>query len=169
MHTKIIAGQTPSIILTNPKYIQNVAGVVRAASCFGFKQVWYTGDRVSLEEGTRLPRELRMKRYSEVMLYQNNYCFDHFEDDVIPVAIEVGTDSESLPDFVHPEKAVYVFGPEDGSINQVARRFCHRFVSIPTRHCTNLSVAVNLVMYDRMVKRGEKHEPYEEGYWQYDE
>ena len=44
------------------------------------------------------------------------------------------------------------FGPEDGSIDQVTRRFCHRFVMIPTKHCTNLAAAVYLVLYDRMLK-----------------
>ncbi len=54
----------------------------------------------------------------------------------------------------------YVFGPEDGSIPPVLRRHCHRFVSIPTKHCTNLAAAVYTVLYDRILKHyqltGEK-------------
>jgi hypothetical protein len=30
---------------------------------------------------------------------------------------------------------------------------CHRFVVIPTRHCTNLAAAVYTVHYDRHAKR----------------
>jgi hypothetical protein len=30
---------------------------------------------------------------------------------------------------------------------------CHRFLVIPTRHCTNLSAAVYTVLYDRHAKR----------------
>jgi tRNA(Leu) C34 or U34 (ribose-2'-O)-methylase TrmL len=167
---KQIIGLTPSVILTNPKYPHNVAQVLRAASCFDFKQVWYTGNRVSLEGDTRLPREERMKGYADVDLYQFDYPFDCFPEDTVPVAIELVENSELLTEFEHPEKAVYVFGPEDGSINQVVRRHCHRFVSIPTKHCTNLSAAVYLTMYDRMSKRGERFELAEErGWWQYDE
>ena len=154
-------GQSPAIILNNPKYAANVGAAVRAASCFGAKQVWWTGDRVTLETGERLPREERMKGYKDVELKQFDYPFEHFTTlGITPVAIEIVSGTECLFDFVHPEKAVYVFGPEDGSIDQVTRRLCHRFVMIPTRHCTNLAAAVYLVLYDRMLKRymatGEK-------------
>ncbi|MGV8130636.1 MAG: TrmH family RNA methyltransferase [Candidatus Pacearchaeota archaeon] len=141
------------MILNNPKNSHNVAGVLRAASCFGFEQVWFTGDRVSIENGERLPREERMKGYAEVDLYQFDYPFDCFSEDVTPVAIELVENSESLITFEHPENAVYVFGPEDGSISQVFKKHCHRFVTIPTRHCTNLAAAVYITMYDRIAKR----------------
>lgn len=39
----------PAIALVNPKYPHNVAAALRAASCFGMKQVWFSGDRVALE------------------------------------------------------------------------------------------------------------------------
>lgn len=156
-------GKYPSIILTNPKYSANVGAAVRAASCFGAKQVWWTGNRVRVDEGERLPREERLKGYKSVELRQFDYPFEHFKGDgVVPVALELLPGSECLFDFVHPEKAVYVFGPEDGSIDQVTRRFCHRFVSIPSKHCTNLAAAVYIVLYDRMIKHyqltGEKLE-----------
>lgn len=160
-------GQYPSIVLTNPKYSANVGAALRAASCFGAKQVWWTGNRVRLEEGERLPREERLKGYKDVELRQFDYPFEHFKGEgVVPVAIELLPGSECLFDFVHPEKAVYVFGPEDGSIDQVTRRFCHRFVKIPTKHCTNLAAAVYLVLYDRAFKHflttGEQFELAEE-------
>lgn len=155
-------GKSPSIILCNPKYSANVGAAVRAASCFGAKQVWWTGNRVSLDEGERLPREERMKGYKDVEMRQFEYPFEHFNGNIIPVAIELLPNCESLLDFEHPENAVYVFGPEDGSIPQVIRRHCHRFVTIPTKHCTNLAAAVYIVLYDRSLKHyqltGEKLE-----------
>jgi tRNA(Leu) C34 or U34 (ribose-2'-O)-methylase TrmL len=147
-------GAPPAIAMVNPKYPHNVGAAVRAASCFGVHQVWYTGNRVSMdpEKGQRLPREERMKGYKDVDLVQFDYFFDQFPKDVVPVAIEVRPNSEVLPEFVHPEKALYVFGPEDGSIGQMWLRHCHRFVIIPTNHCVNLAAAVYLVLYDRMTK-----------------
>ena len=145
-------GEYPSVVLTNPKFDHNVGQTVRAASCFGCKQVWYTGNRVKIEPGKRLPREERMKGYGSVDLIQHNYPFDSFENGVVPVAIELVENCELLTTFEHPEKAVYVFGPEDGSIPQVIRRHCHKFVKIPVKHCTNLSMAVGIVLYDRMQK-----------------
>lgn len=158
-------GQYPGVLLVNPKWAANVGAAVRAASCFGAKQVWWTGHRVRLEEGERLPREERLKGYKDVELRQFDYPFEHFKG-ATPIAIELLPNSECLHDFEHPENAVYVFGPEDGSIDQVSRRHCHRFVKIPSKHCTNLAAAVYLVLYDRAykhyLKTGEKLELNEE-------
>lgn len=135
----------------NPKNASNVGMVVRLASCYQYKQVWWTGNRVNLEEGQRLPREERMKGYKDVDQIQFDYFFDQFQN-VTPVAVEVREGSENLLDFVHPENPLYVFGPEDGSIPSVYLRHCHRFVVIPTRHCLNLATAVSTIMYDRHIK-----------------
>lgn len=149
-------GQCPAVLLINPKYKANVGAIQRAASCYNVHQVWFTGNRISLEEGERLPREERMKGYRNVDLIQYDYPFDHFPKGVTPVAIELLDNTECLFDFEHPEDALYVFGPEDGSIDQVSRRFCHRFVTIPTLHCTNLAAAVYTVLYDRAQKIYQK-------------
>lgn len=37
-------GVAPSVVLINPKYSRNVSQVVRACSCFGIQQCWFTGD-----------------------------------------------------------------------------------------------------------------------------
>lgn len=152
--TKLI-DHTPSIILCNPKYPHNVGAAVRAASCFGVKNILFTGSRVSLEakKGYRLPREERMKGYKDVTLLNDEYPFNRFSN-VIPVAVEVRPNSEPLPLFKHPENAVYVFGPEDGSIPQVYLQHCHRFIVIPSKHCLNLAAAVYLILYDRISKLG---------------
>lgn len=149
-------GQAPAVALWNPRNAHNVGAALRAASCFGIGQLWYTGDRVAIdpEKGERLPREERMKGFRDVELIQYDHVFDQFPKDVTPVAVEVRPNSESLWDFVHPPKALYLFGPEDGSIPQVALRHCHRFVMIPTRHCVNLAAAVYLVLNDRRMKEG---------------
>lgn len=148
-------GVTPAVALCNPKFPHNVGAVMRSASCYGVSQVWYSGDRVTLDEskGNRLPREERMKGYANVEVRQYDYFFDLFGDDVVPVAVEIRPDSELLPQFEHPEKALYVFGPEDGSIDSTMLRHCHRFVVIPTAHCLNLATAVSTVLYDRRAKR----------------
>jgi tRNA(Leu) C34 or U34 (ribose-2'-O)-methylase TrmL len=147
-------GVVPSIALINPKHAHNVARAIRLASCYGLKQVWWTGNRVSLtpKKGQRLPREERMRGYQDVEMIHFDNLFDQFSN-VVPVAIEVRKDSESLFDFEHPKNALYVFGPEDGSIPSWALPFCHRFVVIPSRHCLNLSTAVSTVLYDREIKR----------------
>jgi tRNA(Leu) C34 or U34 (ribose-2'-O)-methylase TrmL len=151
-------GQGPAIALIDPKYPNNVGMIVRLASCYGLRQVWFTGHRVTLNaaKGERLPREERMKGYKEVELIHDDYLFDKFAADTVPVAIEVRAAAEALFSFEHPERALYVFGPEDGSIPKVQLRHCHRFLVIPTRHCLNLATAVATVLWDRESKRWQK-------------
>jgi len=152
----IPVGRTPAVGLIDPKFPHNVGGSVRAASCFGIRQVWYSGHRVAdtLALSGRLPREERMRGYREVELFNHDRFLDAFGRGTVPVAIEVRHTSEQLPAFEHPERGgLYVFGPEDGSIPKPILARCHRFVIIPTRHCVNLAAAVYLVLYDRLVKR----------------
>jgi hypothetical protein len=79
--------------------------------------------------------------------------FEAFDAAAVPVAVELRRNAESLITFTHPDNAVYVFGPEDGSLDRAVLELCHRFVVIPTRHCTNLAAAVYTVLYDRHAKR----------------
>lgn len=153
---------TPAIIMFNPKYPHNVGAAVRACSCFDSPLIVFTGSRVSLEpagkgKGYRLPREERMKGYKDVTLINDEYPFNRFSKDIIPVAVEVRANAELLPHFIHPENAIYVFGPEDGSIPQIYLKHCQRFLFIPSKHCLNLAAAINVVLYDRKSKlmRGE--------------
>jgi len=155
------SGISPAVALVQPKYPHNVAAAVRAASCFDVPQVWFTGNRVSLtsEKGNRLPREERMRGYQDVDIRHFEHFFDEFDEDVVPVAVELMPNSEILTNFVHPEKALYVFGPEDGGLKGVHFRHCHRFVAIPTLHCVNLAAAVYLILYDRFLKEQQSKEP----------
>jgi tRNA(Leu) C34 or U34 (ribose-2'-O)-methylase TrmL len=153
---KPLIGRPPAVALIDPKYAHNVGAALRACSCWGVGQLWWTGGRVTLDapRGERLPREERKKGYRDVQLARHDRVFDCFEPGgVTPVAVELRPDAESLVTFEHPEDALYVFGPEDGGLPKPVRLLCHRFVVIPTHHCLNLAAAVNVVLYDRRLKR----------------
>ncbi|MFH7439550.1 TrmH family RNA methyltransferase, partial [Pseudomonas syringae pv. tagetis] len=53
----------------------------------------------------------------------------------------------------HPDRALYIFGPEDGSLDQEIPDWCEDVVYIPTEGCMNLAATVNVVLYHRMAKR----------------
>jgi tRNA(Leu) C34 or U34 (ribose-2'-O)-methylase TrmL len=144
--------KTPGIILNNPKYAHNVAAAIRACSCFGVSTMLWTGKRVDTSTMERLPREERMKGYKDVYWETNEKPFDAFHD-AVPVCVEIVPNAENLASFTHPKNALYVFGPEDGSVSQIFKRFCHWFIYIPSAHCLNLSAAINVVLYDRRAKR----------------
>ena len=145
----------PGLILVNAKYVHNVAAAIRAASCFDVTRLVWTGSRVDPDLLKRLPREERMKGYKDVLWTHDtkDKPFNLFTEDVVPVCVELLENSEPLTTFDHPSNAVYVFGPEDGGVPQVLRRFCHRFVHIQSNHCLNLSAAVNVILHDRKAKR----------------
>jgi len=145
-----------AIILINPKYPHNVAAAIRACSCFGINDLFWTGDRVDPSEYERLPREERMKGYKDVTWKRSDKPFHLIpaRDQLHVVAVELVPGATSLVDYEHPhDSAVYIFGPEDGTIPQVYRRWCHRFLYIPSAHCLNLAAALNVVLYDRRAKR----------------
>jgi len=169
-------GKIPSIVLEDPKYARNVSQIVRLASGYDIEQVYFTGNRVDLEDPSknldgrsgknrgkkgkgkaRLPREERMKGYQKVDICHHQRPFDCFPTNIPVIGIELREGAMPLQDFVHPENAIYVFGPEDGSINRLARQ-CHQFVYIPVRHCLNLATAVSTIMWDRklqLIKSGD--------------
>jgi tRNA(Leu) C34 or U34 (ribose-2'-O)-methylase TrmL len=148
-------GKAPALILIDPKYPHNVGQIVRLASCYGFQQIWTTGHRVAItsnDKDYRLPREERMRGYSDVLLANTARPFDQFKKTTF-VAVEFRPNSEDLTHFEHPSGDVaYVFGPEDGEIPSSVLGLCHRFVKIPTAHCLNLGTAVATVLWDRRLK-----------------
>lgn len=148
---------TVGLLLIDPKYDHNVGAAVRAAAIFGADWLHWTGNRVDpdVSVGERLPREERMREYGHVDFrrVREAGCFEGVDwEGMTPVAVEVDHRSQPLPLFEHPENAVYVFGPEDGSLRRVHRMHCHRHVVIPAASCLNLAAAVNVVLYDRIAK-----------------
>jgi tRNA(Leu) C34 or U34 (ribose-2'-O)-methylase TrmL len=145
-----------SVVLINPKFAFNVGGALRACAAFNADHLYVTGNRAQWEvtgKGRRLPREERMRVYKDkVKLIRDERPFDCLSS-MVPVAVEVDPTAEPLATFEHPPDAVYVFGPEDGSIPKVIRMRCHRFIIIPSDHCLNLAAAVSCVLLHRRIQR----------------
>jgi len=148
-----------ALLLVRTKFVHNVGASVRGSSCFGGGPIYFTGGRFDLTS-SRLPREERMKGYEDAPWTDLGEEFRPMDKiraelgiDFTPVAIELLPSSEPLNQFEHPEDALYVFGPEDGSLPTGIRSACHRFVTIPSKHCLNLAAAVNVTLYDRACKR----------------
>lgn len=165
-----------AVVLIDPKTPYNVGAAIRACSIYGVPTLRWTGKRITTAEGRRkagaelkknkprMPREERLKDYTNVDWTEGP---DHVleilaaDNDLIPVCIEITPGAELLHQFEHPERPLYVFGPEDGGVPAVARFMCHRFVRIPTMTRTplNLAAAVNVVLYDRYAKQLLSQDP----------
>ena len=141
-----------AIGLIRTKNAPNVGGALRAAGCFGASLVAIQGGRYR-----------RSKEPADVQRIWRHVPLLDSVDDILSVkpygahavAVEIVDGARPLPQFNHPERAYYIFGPEDGSIPADVIDRCDHVVSIPSNFCLNLAATVNVVLYDRMVKRGE--------------
>jgi tRNA(Leu) C34 or U34 (ribose-2'-O)-methylase TrmL len=136
-----------AIGLHQPKTPANVGSVLRAASCYGAAMVAQTGQRYR-----KAPTDT-MRVYRHLPLIQVADLFDALPYDCVPVAVDLLDSAQSLVTYTHPERAFYIFGPEDGTLGKAITDRCRDKVFIPTAFCMNLAACVNVVLYDRMAKR----------------
>lgn len=143
-----------TIGLLNPKSATNVGAVLRAANCFQASAIRYTGHR--WERGAKFHTDTKN-------------AAAHFDiakvDDLLAelpaktkvVCVDLIEGATALPDFDHPEDAIYVFGPEDGSVPQAVIDRADHVTYVPTVGCLNLAATVNVVLYDRQAKAAAEH------------
>ncbi len=135
-----------AIGLYAPKTRTNVGGAMRAAGCYGASLIVIEGARYRRE-----PEDTQCAwRFIPVLHGPLNELVPM---DCIKVVVELCDRAKPLTTFTHPDRAFYIFGPEDGSVpgHVIAKAQC--VVQVPTRFCMNLAATVNVVLYDRMLKR----------------
>ena len=71
------------------------------------------------------------------------------------VGVELDAEAVELPSFTHPRCAAYVLGPERGDLSAAMRARCAFLIKIPTKFCLNVQIAGAIVMYDRLITRGQ--------------
>jgi tRNA(Leu) C34 or U34 (ribose-2'-O)-methylase TrmL len=136
-----------AIGLHQPKTPANVGSVLRAAHCYGTALVAKTGMRFhSASTDT-------MKAYRHLPLLQVEDLSDVVPHDCVPVAIDLLEGARDLATYIHPERAFYIFGPEDGTLEKSITDRCRDKVFVPTAFCMNSAACVNVVLYDRMAKQ----------------
>ena len=138
-----------TIALTNPKSPTNVGAVMRAAGCFAVDQVIYSGQRYA--RASKFQTDTK-KATNTIPLLGVESLLDSVPADAKLVCVDLVEGATPLPAFEHPENAVYLFGPEDGSISQDVINEADHVVYVPTLGCLNLAASVNVVMYDRSTK-----------------
>jgi len=140
---------TVNIGLCNPKSPTNVGAVMRAVSCFQANDVFYTGERY--DRAARFytdTQDTALKTYLEEV----TCLLETVTEEIRVVCVELVEGAISLQEFEHPQHALYIFGPEDGSISQDLIDRADDVVYIPTVGCLNLAATVNVVLYDRSLK-----------------
>ncbi|WP_208764153.1 RNA methyltransferase [Shewanella aestuarii] len=145
-----------SIGLVNPKTPVNVAGIMRASGCYQVDQVFYTGNRYNYAVNAEPQYEVDKKQATKTIpLVGVDSLLEQVPDGSTIVCVDLVVGAVPLPQFVHPQNAFYVFGPEDGSIPQQLIDAAKHVVYVPTVGCMNLAASVNVLLYDRLAKSAE--------------
>ena len=161
MNSKKIESQfNVHIGLTNPKSPSNVGAVMRAAGCYKVDQVLYTGKRYAQAakfSGAKLNTDTKKARDTIPLLAIDD--FEHVKEQLenLPkttkvICVDLVEGATPLPHFQHPRQALYIFGPEDGTISQAVINKADDVVYVPTVGCMNLAASVNVLLYDRLAK-----------------
>lgn len=137
-----------SIGLVRPKSHHNVGSVLRAAFCYGASMIAIQGDRSNFVQ-SHLDT---FKAWRHIPVIRGDDLHDMIPFGAIPVAVDLVDDATPLPSYQHPQRAFYVFGPEDGTLGKAVLDWCPQRVMVPTRECMNLAATVNVVLYDRLAK-----------------
>jgi tRNA(Leu) C34 or U34 (ribose-2'-O)-methylase TrmL len=135
-----------AIGLFNPKSEYNIGGVLRAATCYGAATVVHTGNRYKNASTDTT------KAYRHIPFYRVEDLFDFIPHSCVPVAVDLIDGACNLVDYIHPQSAYYIFGPEDSTLGRRVTDKCRDVIYIPTNYCMNLAATVNVVLYDRMAK-----------------
>lgn len=137
------------VVAWHNKTPANIGTLWRSASVFGAAFVGTIGARYTKQSSDTMKTE----RHTPLFHWPSEDDFwDHMPMGCVPVGVEIVEKSRSLVDWHHPESAVYILGPEDGSLSAAMLQRCVSVVRIPGEFCLNLATAGSIVMYDRIAK-----------------
>lgn len=132
--------------LLTPKTEVNVGAALRACGVYGASFMAISGKRFK-----RCATDT-MKAYRHLPVIEVEDLRGAIPFDCVPVAVELVDGARSIVNYSHPERAFYLFGPEDSSLGRRTLDWCRDVIYVPTEGCMNLAACVNVVLYDRLAK-----------------
>lgn len=132
-----------------PKLEANVGGIMRSASIFGAAGVFTIGQRYQKQNSDTVCsiRHLPLFHYKDAEEF-----FSRKPLNAEVVAVELDSRARPIKNFVHPARAIYLLGPEDGSIDSNILDQCKHIIKLPGKYCLNLAAAGTCVLFDRINK-----------------
>lgn len=136
----------------NGKNADNLGTLWRSAHILGADFIFTIGKRYTMQctDTTKARKHIPMFHYDSWEDF-----LAHTPNDCPVCAVELDDRAESLPQYKHPERCVYLLGAEDFGIPRPVLDRCRDVVQIPGRFCYNVAVAGSIVMYDRLFKEGD--------------
>ncbi len=141
----------PIIVAYLLKSPENMGHIIRLASNFGCKKLFFVGDE-------NVVRESKIKKVGGAAIGQINWSFvdedswmQYIDEDYQFIAIETSENSKCLTDIQFPEKVAFILGNEIyGLTNEVVEK-CNLAVHIPMIgrvKSMNVSHACSVVLYE---------------------
>jgi len=135
-----------AIGLDNPKTPANIGSAMRACHCYGAAMLAISGRRFH-KAGTDT-----MKSWRHIPVIETDDIRLVIPYGCVPVAVDLVDGATDLATYVHPERAFYIFGAEDATLDDRVLSWCRDVIYVPTNGCMNLAATVNVVLYDRQSK-----------------
>lgn len=145
--------QAFGIVIERGKCEHNLGGIIRSAICFGASFVGIVGGRYKkqAQDTTAGHKTIPVFSWKTWDDYRESCPYAWAQ-----IAVELCCGAKDLHGFSHPRNAVYLLGPEDGSLSKQAMDIAESKVIINTKFCLNQHVAASIVMYDRVSKTGQR-------------
>ena len=134
----------------------NVGTLWRSAVCLGADFLFTIGRRYPNQASDTVHawKHVPMFEYADLDDFNAHRPYD-----VPLIGVELTDDARPLETFTHPERAIYLLGPEDGSLSKAATALCQTVVRFHSGYCLNVASAGTVVLYDRqakMIQAGER-------------
>ena len=133
----------------NGKRTHNFGALVRTARVFGADFVFSVGHR-NPSEASSVRAELTLPIFHFDTL---ELCIASIPANAQLVCVELAAGAQDIRTYVHPSRAVYLVGPEDGALPASIMRQ-RDTVILPGAYPLNVAMAATVVLYDRLLKAG---------------
>lgn len=133
------------------KMTKNIGTLWRSADIFGADFMFVIGKRYETMRSDikKSYRHIPLLEYDDFATFHS--CLPK---DSRLVGIELDVSSQPLMSYAHPERAVYLLGAEDFGLPEEVLAQCDDIIQLPGDCSLNVSVAGSIVVYDRLLKRG---------------
>jgi tRNA/rRNA methyltransferase len=168
-----INSKNVSVILSRPRYPENIGAAARAMCNMGFDQLLVVDP-----QNCDLTRILKMATHAASQVVEQMQVYENLQTALAPLNYVVATtarlggqrQSVISADRLAPELAPIaennrvglVFGPEDRGLTNEDLRLCHRLVNIPTAAFSslNLAQAVMIICYELRRERSSESKAF---------
>lgn len=132
--------------IINGKTPENLGVLWRSAQNLGASFIFTIGNRYA-KQASDTHNAVNSMPYFHYESFQD--FFKNLPKGARIVGVEMTPEAQSLEDFEHPRRCVYLLGAEDHGLIKEAIEQAHFLVQFPSKFSLNVAVAGSIVLYDR--------------------